>query len=257
MAGDLLRRIGIELFVVAVAGAVLGAFGPFGTFAMPAGLRLSYWIGFLIAGYAVFRPLIRIGEWLADAFDLPRWLGTGLALSLGAVPVALMVQLALSGFDRAAAVGRDDFALIYAEVLLIGVLVNGLFHLLYRRAVEPAPAEPRDASDAVMAADEPEPRFARRLPPGFGPLLALAGEDHYVRAIAEGREELVLVRLRDAVVELAGEDGMQVHRSWWVAREAVREVRREGRTLTLVLANGRAVPVARDKVALLRQAGWL
>lgn len=257
MARTLLRRIGIELFVVAVAGAVLGAFGPFGTFAMPTGLRLAYWIGFLIAGYAVFRPLIRIGEWLADAFDLPRWLGTGLALSLGGVPVALMVQLAMSGFDRAAAVGRDDFALVYAEVLLIGVLVNGLFHLLYRRAAEPAPPMTRDESDAGSRANAPEPRFARRLPPGFGPLLALAGEDHYVRAIAAGREELVLVRLRDAVAELACVDGMQVHRSWWVARDAVREVRREGRALTLVLANGREVPVARDKVAQLRQAGWL
>jgi len=232
---------------------------------MPAPARILYWIGFLLAGFVIFRPLTMVGRWLAAHLDLPRWSGTGLGLALGAIPVALLVRVSLVGFDWDRGLRSNDFGAVYAQVMLIGVLINGLFHLLGRRSVEAgtAHADDPDVVQASVAAGglalevEPGHAFARRLPPGFGPLLALAGEDHYVRAIAPAREELVLVRLRDAVAELAGRDGMQVHRSWWVAREAVREVRRDGRAITLVLANGRQVPVAREKVPVLRQSGWL
>ncbi|MBD3762204.1 LytTR family DNA-binding domain-containing protein, partial [Rhizorhabdus sp.] len=64
-------------------------------------------------------------------------------------------------------------------------------------------------------------------------------------------------RLRDAIAELNGLDGMQVHRSWWVARDAVRRWHRDGRAFTLELVNGLQVPVARNRVAILRAEGWL
>ena len=51
--------------------------------------------------------------------------------------------------------------------------------------------------------------------------------------------------------------GLQVHRSWWVARDAVRGVQAEWRALSLVLENGLSVPVARSRVAILRDNGWL
>jgi len=202
--------------------------------------------------------MLVVGSWLADAFNLPRWLGTVLALSLAAVPVAVLVSVVLAGFDWARALDTPHFAELYLEVLLIGALVNGLFHLLGRSgAAEVAPPGAPGASPQAGPVTVAEPAFLRRLPPGFGPLLALSGEDHYVRVIAASRETLVLVRLRDAIAELDGVDGIQVHRSWWVARDAVTGSRRDGRALVLVLSNGREVPVARDKAALLRQSGWL
>lgn len=47
-------------------------------------------------------------------------------------------------------------------------------------------------------------------------------EDRYLRIHTDGGSDLILMRLRDAVGELAGADGLQVHRSFWVARAAVR-----------------------------------
>jgi LytTr DNA-binding domain len=255
MAGMRAQKLAIELFVVAGAGLVLGLFGPFGTFAMPAPLRLLYWTGFLVSGFALFRPLIAVGTWLAEAFALPRWLATGLALSLASLPMTVLVQAAFGGFHVRALLAASDFLEIYLDVWLIGFLVNGLFWLLNRHPDEPAMPAPQHVPSEI--AEPALPAFHDRLPPGFGPLLALAGEDHYVRAIGEGREALVLVRLRDAIAELAGVEGMQVHRSWWVARGGVASAKREGRTVTLVLAGGREIPVARDKVAALRQAGWI
>jgi DNA-binding LytR/AlgR family response regulator len=59
------------------------------------------------------------------------------------------------------------------------------------------------------------------------------------------------MRMRDAVAELRGVDGIQVHRSWWVARKSIRAVEGTSRALRLELANGLVVPVARDRRDLL------
>ena len=56
---------------------------------------------------------------------------------------------------------------------------------------------------------------------------------------------LVLMRFADAVAELDGAGGLQVHRSYWVARRHVEgAARRDGRT-TLRLTGGHEVPVSR------------
>ncbi len=66
-----------------------------------------------------------------------------------------------------------------------------------------------------------------------------------------------LMRLSDAIAELQGIEGAQVHRSWWVARTAIVEaVRGDGRA-TLTLKDGAEVPVSRTYARLLRQSGWI
>jgi DNA-binding LytR/AlgR family response regulator len=82
-------------------------------------------------------------------------------------------------------------------------------------------------------------------------------EDHYVRAHTAAGSDLVLMRMRDAVAELGGLAGLQVHRSWWVAEAAVAGHRRNGRQLSLTLKNGLEAPVARSAEAAVRAAGWL
>ncbi|MDP1910079.1 MAG: LytTR family DNA-binding domain-containing protein, partial [Hyphomicrobium sp.] len=68
---------------------------------------------------------------------------------------------------------------------------------------------------------------------------------------------LILLRMRDAEAELTGVDGLRIHRSWWVARSAVEKVLRDGRGYKLRLTNGLEPPVARDRVAALKAAGWI
>jgi DNA-binding LytR/AlgR family response regulator len=67
----------------------------------------------------------------------------------------------------------------------------------------------------------------------------------------------VLATLNQAMTALENTDGLQVHRSWWVARKAVVRAVTEGRNLRLQLVNGITAPVARSAVAMVREAGWL
>ncbi|MEE8172728.1 MAG: LytTR family DNA-binding domain-containing protein, partial [Alphaproteobacteria bacterium] len=80
---------------------------------------------------------------------------------------------------------------------------------------------------------------------------------HYLRIHTSAGQDLILLRLKDAVSELAGADGMHVHRSYWVARNAVANLERKGRKTTLTLSNGLRVPVSESFLPSVREAGWL
>lgn len=246
------KRIATELMLVLAIGFALGLIGPFGTYELPTIARLAYWLVFGVAGYAVFRPLVLAGDWLSELLDIPPFVGIGIALLVAALPMTILVGALLFRFDIAAALNWNGIGVLYFQVWLIGFLTNAVFQLLFRK---PKGTKPVHHSNAMAA--RVESVFASRLPAGFGALLALRGEDHYVRAIGEMRDELILIRLRDAMVEVSAVEGMAVHRCWWVARAAVKSVKRDGRAISLILANGCEVPVARDNAPLLRRAGWL
>ena len=117
----------------------------------------------------------------------------------------------------------------------------------------PVPGEPSSVPETPR-----QPVFLDRLPAELGTgLIALEMEDHYVRAHTMLGSDLVLLRMRDAIAELEGVEGAQVHRSWWVARDAVERVEREGRNVRLLLPRGLVAPVARSRTAELAAAGWL
>ena len=46
------------------------------------------------------------------------------------------------------------------------------------------------------------------------------------------------------------------HRSWWVARDAVRDASRGDGRATLTLEGGIVAPVSRRYARALREAGW-
>jgi hypothetical protein len=255
-----LRKGLIDLSIMAVLGVLLAVMGPFGTFQMPLPVRLLYWVGLALVGYACYRPIGALVTSLGPRLDLPEWPLWFAACLLASVPVTLAVFWAGQLPGPFALPTFDSFARTYPYVLLVGSGVTVLFHQIERRKAGPrvddqtlAPA-PQSAVDALPTADA---RFLDRLPAHLGSdLLALEMEDHYVRAHTALGSEMILLRMRDAVAELEGIDGAQVHRSWWVARDAVEDVKRDGRNLRLLLPGGLEAPVSRTRVTELKEAGW-
>ena len=97
-----------------------------------------------------------------------------------------------------------------------------------------------------------------RLPVGVrGPLLHLRMQDHYVEVHTDRGSELVLLRFSDALKELGGTEGMQVHRSHWIARHALKKITRRGSRTFAHLSNGSEVPVSRSYAKSLREAQWI
>jgi hypothetical protein len=252
------RQIAVELFLMLLAGIILALIGPFGSFELPLAQRLILWPLMILAGYPIFRGLGAVSRWLSEAVHIPYAVAAVLALGVGALPMTLIVVLLWFRAPLGEAIRSPALGPLYLQVLIVGLIVHAAMFLLFRQRDEPkVEAEPQPAAPPAPPPPAEPPSLALPLPPGFGPVRALKGEDHYVRVVGDGREELILMRMRDAIERLGTADGLRVHRSWWVARAAVASVRRDGRTAIITLANGQEVPVARDMMPALRAAGWL
>jgi hypothetical protein len=149
----------------------------------------------------------------------------------------------------------DGFLTLYVQVAGIGVAIHLLMLFLFHGTPKGDPV----GAPAAAPAPDPQPEaasdtFLRRLPPSIGrDLLCLEMQDHYVEAHTSGGSTLLLMRLRDAAAEL-GEAGLQVHRSWWVAHDAVEAIEQEERRTLLRLRGGRRVPVSRASLPEVRAA---
>jgi len=127
---------------------------------------------------------------------------------------------------------------MFAFVITVSILSVALECVITgNRAVTPRP-EPARATPAQA--------FLERLPEEKrGQILTLSARDHYVDVTTDKGREPVLIRLADAIGQLDGLAGEQVHRSHWVARDAVAgSARRDGR-LFLTISNGEEIPVSR------------
>lgn len=239
-------------------GALLGLLGPFDTYRLGIGVRMASWIFMIIAGFAIFRPTLIASDWLGAELGLPGSAAGVVAIVIGSLPMTLLVTWLFTGFDVARALRFAGLPVIYGQVLLISVLTYGVYRFTFRTDVVVSPDPPPLAlSDLSAEIERGASPFEARLPAGFGPLLALSSEDHYVRAHSEASTTLILIRLRDAIAELDSTiEGMQVHRSWWVARKAVTGHKRSDRALRLLLRNGLDVPVSRERIAVLKSNGW-
>ncbi|MEO1168615.1 MAG: LytTR family DNA-binding domain-containing protein [Pseudomonadota bacterium] len=263
-----LRQLAIEIFIIAAIGAVLGLLGPFGTYEMPTAMRLAYWIGFIMVGYVIYRPVQTVAVWLSETTAIPLWTTLLFAAALAAIPLTAVVGFALAGMSVDTDYLGAGFGLLYLQVLGIGLGIQAAMWLLFTRHINadspesedtasPSAPKPLDVRDIAMP-ERPDVPFFERLPPELGNhLVCLEMQDHYVKAHTLAGSEMLLMRLRDAMAELGDIEGLQVHRSWWVARDQVRAIRREGRGIKLELANGLLAPVARSRREKLRAEGWL
>ncbi|MFT4955408.1 MAG: hypothetical protein ACI8U3_001796 [Brevundimonas sp.] len=118
---------------------------------------------------------------------------------------------------------------------------------------DPRP-EPAEATAPSVGAGPAGPApalqpLARRLPLSLqGPVLCLEMEDHYVRVHTRRGSALLLMRMSEALAELEPGAGLRVHRSWWIAADALRGVERSARSVRAQLVNDLAAPVSRPYV---------
>ena len=95
-----------------------------------------------------------------------------------------------------------------------------------------------------------------RLPHAIrGKLAYLSMQDHYVEVHTDKGTTLVLMRLADAIREAGDIPGLQIHRSHWVALDAVTGNRRKDGKLFLKLGESVLLPVSRSYATAVRKAG--
>jgi DNA-binding LytR/AlgR family response regulator len=172
-----------------------------------------------------------------------------------ALVIAAAVTLPLAGLVIALqlAVHHNHLSLS----LLLAVLPRVFITALVMTAIVIL-ARNRPMQTHAGATGAPPPKFLARLPAKLAgaELYAVEAEDHYLRLHTSLGQDLILMRLSDAIAELEGIEGAQTHRSWWVAKGAVTSVERGDGRATLTLKDGSEAPVSRGYAGSLRASGW-
>jgi DNA-binding LytR/AlgR family response regulator len=232
--------------VSAVAGLFLALIGAFGTDVVPVGIRVAYWVGLCLAGAIVGTAVSQfIGrEGRADARP---WLYGAVTVVGVTLPFTVVVWL-VSELVFYGRLRPEALSVYLTPVFIVTAAMTALNFLVQRQPVE-THAAPVGA---------PASRFLDRLPPKLrgAELYAVESEDHYLRLHTSRGQDLILMRLSDAVAELDGIEGAQTHRSWWVAKAAVEAARRGDGRATLQLKGDVEAPVSRAYAKALREAGW-
>jgi hypothetical protein len=251
------RRTWVHDVVFTAASALVYAFlAPAGSVALPLQERVveNFALGF--ACFPVLWPPMRVALRYGDRAGLPELFVVIGGLVILAAPVAMIGTV----IERLFHPGMPAPNPITVYFLILALQpISAAYVIVERRLTRPRPIPvevPVGPSDQPAVAG-PARLLARLNPRLGGEVIALQGEDHYVRVHTALGSELVLMRLGDAIQELDGLDGERVHRSWWVARKAVGAARVDGRRACLTLTNGLEVQVSREATVQLRRAGWL
>ena len=160
-------------------------------------------------------------------------------IGIAAALISLPVTLVLMVFFNSAPWQVIYFLIQYGYVLVISLIVTSAAYLLDI-------LQDKDTPDSNGT--DPVAGFLERLPVKFrtAELYAISSEDHYLRVHTSLGEELILMRLADAVRELSKVEGLQVHRSWWVAKSGVTDEKKADGRSFLILPAGTEVPVSRS-----------
>lgn len=241
--GNALSRIAFAI----VIGLGAGLTGPFGTYlTMSEVFRLAYWQAVMIVGFGLWWAL----EALIEKTAAPQNYAVKRALIIP--PFAGLNSAYIWGLNSALGNALGFQIPVGWSDLLISHLVLSFFVVLPAILLVRAgndKAEAQGGSDAISFLTQKMPQRLRGSLP-----YALSAEGHYVRVFTHGGDDLIQMRFEDALHAVAGIEGLQTHRSWWIALKEIEEVLPVGSAFEAKLRNGATIPVARRKRAMLVSA---
>jgi len=243
------RRWLTDLAVLVVIGLLMGFLGPFASERVPIVVRYAYWMICMVGG-----GLIGIAaDELLSLRMAATWRRVAAVSTLATPPVTLLVLTTQHLLTDGAFSGWAYRWLLWQvwPILLAVMVVRAL---VWRRA----PTRVETRTIVAPPLPEAEAAFRRRLSAKRrgARLIAIEAHDHYLKVHTDAGAELITLRFADALDELARAHGWRVHRSWWVAADAVEDVRWRRGAGEMRLVGGLAVPASRTYGQVLKEAGW-
>lgn len=212
--------------------------GPFGTFdALPSGFRLIYWtlIALITGGLAVWiHSLIRTQNWTS----IPKISSVSVVFGLMVVGVVFIISQSLLGPIQRYPGHLEIFIYSFPSatiIFFVSVLLD------------------RSRAKSPELTNGKRPDLIGRLTkhPNAQRILTLCAQDHYVEVTTELGSELCLIRLVDAIAEAAPEEGIQIHRSHWVAKSVIEKFVKKGSLSQVRLIDGKLLAVSQSRIAEL------
>ena len=244
-----------------IAGLEMAVTGPFGSYKANIFNRLCYWMALCWLGSLALWPSVVTALSVGPRRGFPPFFSAATIVLIVSIPLA---GVAAAGCYLLWPLHASGIRMVEWYALTTVVLLPSAAGLFWLELARIAP--PTDSALAFVdlphgdpASVEQTDRHDQQALPDhlLAVALCLQMEDHHIRVHTVGQSFLHYGVMRDVVGAIGPQRGLQVHRSWWVARDAVRGWHREERSAVLVLTNDLRVPVARNRLATLRNEGWL
>ncbi len=235
---------------------IAGWTAPFNTiWIQPVALRMLFWasicFGTIFVVQGIRLVIVRIvPDWMRYQVDiLSMFLMTFIAAP------AIYFGLRFGGAPEAL---RPDLLVLWLDIFVVCVAIALIRTVVLRQRWQPVPVVTIAANVAHEFTAPVKVQMLERLEgvDDATKIIRLSSDNHYVVVTIVGQEQQrVLMRLSDAVKEMTGINGIQVHRSHWVARAAIERIGREDARDYVWLTDGSQVPVSKSGKESLREAG--
>ena len=251
-----------DIGVLAVISLFIGFLSPFGMTEVPWYKSFMFWFSVCFIGYVIYRPLVGNGAQALTRFTKNIWLSVALCLTIASAIMAFVVPAVVMLYFSIELDITEQYWNVFSKSLVIGGVISGISTfrseaVKQKQMLEQAQQMNLDQDQQLsQLSKRGADKFLNQLPvEKRGKLYCLEMSDHYVKVYTDKGNHMLLMRFKDALAMLEPLDGLQTHRSWWVALDAVASVRKEARKVTLVLENDLEVPVSRTYQNQVKEAG--
>lgn len=228
--------------MVLLGGIAIGLLGPFGQIDrfLPVE-RIGLWVAYLAIGLPI---LCFTRHRINRALGAPLWLFSGLLTSMTVcLPLLLWVEFLGLIQGRALPTSVWDWIWSAGEVWLVAFVFLAAIEVCSKQ-FDNAQREPLGRSP-TQAIDKTMKDFVGA---HAGSIYAFCAEGHYTRIYGQNGDQFIHHSFSDMLRASFSLEGAQVHRSWWVAKDAAVNFRRAGSAGEITLINGLRVPVARRRL---------
>lgn len=238
----------LPLIILAGVSLILALIGPFGTHASLSMLeRIGYWAIIAFGSYALGDLIGRLCDlWIGTNHKALYSLITGILIGLGVFLIVLALNAMLFGLHLQTGADWTSLASLNVTIIAISIIIVAVLTFARDHVSGVPDSQPEN---------QPPPLLSRIPLEKRAPLVSLSVEDHYVRIQTLKGQELVLMRMSDAIKEVGETAGAQVHRSHWASFEQVTAVEKLGARTMLIMRQGSPIPVSRANLPKLKKAG--
>jgi len=240
-----------------VVGTLLGYLAPFGTNTLGFYKTIIYWQILIVTGSSFFLPILYFGEKYLRKFKLYYSIKIISLLVIAAILMSFIVTFVTILFFSLDTHYMQHYLTELPRTFIVGLIITLLFqvksYIKYQKAKLLSKIS-HLSENKVSDID----KFMNKLPLAVrGKLLCFEMADHYLKIHTNKGNHMLLMRLKDAMQELENYQGLQTHRSWWVAENAVVTSLKDKNKTFLKLENDQLVPVSKTFLPLVKSKNLL
>lgn len=235
--------------IVLAVSSFLTFIQPFDTHIMNLPVTWGYWILMVSIGTVAGHLSVHYSYKLADKIpEILRYILISVIVAAIVYPCnAFLLYLLGVGLG----VVLSPFHFLTVWVISIGI--SFFFFMVERSRLAEALSQQAETTQSGLQT------FFDRLPIHIkkGEIWALKSEGHYLRVYTSKGDDLILMRLSDAIREVSSLQGVQTHRSWWVSEAGTNSIHKEnGGHNFVLLENGVHAPISKARMKHVKELGW-